>query len=280
MPIKDALSQTQYTGMLGKQPIHLFAEVHGDGVVSAMYIYDKYNTPIIANGRLRGSILELHEKGSQNKIVATLRFKHFDPKSQEAEGEWVDSVHDKHLPISLKREFVIEDGEQIDAGPVEVIQAEATKDNYFKTIVVKKKGEFSPQVVGVKVFTKRGNSVLQTFDLDVEYRGTDNVSVEDFNFDGLEDFSVFERSYFGPNTGSIYFLRNPKSDSYFKSTFSGVSLEFDSKAKLIHEHNECCGGYSGMNATYKVVDNKMVLIDQQCYKRDSKTRKMKTAACN
>src|SRR3712207_8121262 len=44
------------------------------------------------------------------------------------------------------------------------------------------------------------------------------------SFDGLVDFSVFESSYAGPNTSSIYILAIPNSEKYVVSDFSGTSL--------------------------------------------------------
>ncbi len=279
LSFKVAFSQTQYTGTLGVQTIHLFIQTYGDGVVHGVYMYDKYGSPIIVNGKLSDGTLELLEKGSVNNSEAFIKFQQFDPRAQEVKGEWSAKGSEKRIPINLKREFVIEDGEQIEAAPVEVIQASATKDHYFKTVVVKRKGDFYPQVTGVKVLKKGKNSVLQAINLEAEYRGASNVSVGDYNFDGLEDFSVFEASYAGPNTSSIYLLRNAKTSFYFESGFSGTSLEFDPNAKLIYEHNQCCAGSMGMNATYKVVNNKMKLIQKECYEMNSETGEMKTSRC-
>lgn len=279
MSFKIAFSQTQYAGALGVQPIHLFIQTYSDGVVHAVYMYDKYGSPIVVNGKLNGGTLELLEKRSANNSEALIKFENFDRRAQEVKGEWSTKGSEKRIPINLKREFVIEDGEQIDALPVEVIQASATKDHYFKTVVVKRKGDFYPQVTGVKVLKKGKNSVLQTISLEAEYRGASNVSVGDYNFDGLEDFSVFEASYAGPNTSRIYLLRNAKTSLYFESGFSGTSLEFDPNSKLIYEHNQCCAGSMGLNATYKVVNNKMKLIQKECYEINSETGEMKTSRC-
>ncbi len=72
--------------------------------------------------------------------------------------------------------------------------------------------------------------------------GLENITVDDYNFDGIQDFSVFETSYAGPNTSSLYFLYDLKSKKFFKSDFNGVSLEFDMKKKEIFELNQCCAG--------------------------------------
>ena len=121
---------------------------------------------------------------------------------------------------------------------------------------------------GIIIYQKKTDRLIQTIELDCQLFGIDNVSVGDYNFDGIEDFSVFEASYAGPNTSSIYILRKPNSDQYLKSNFSGASLEFDNDSKLIYEHNQCCAGRSHMNAIYKVVNNEMVLVEKKCLEYD------------
>jgi hypothetical protein len=92
----------------------------------------------------------------------------------------------------------------------------------------------------------------------------------DFNFDGITDFSIFESSYAGPNTSSLYFLYNPKTKKYFESGFSGTSLQFDEKGKRIIETNQCCAGSSVTTAEYKVIKNKMILEKERCFKWNDK----------
>jgi hypothetical protein len=78
----------------------------------------------------------------------------------------------------------------------------------------------------------------------------------------------------------LYFLYNPATDKYFESSFSGSSLEFDSKTKRIQEHSECCGGARQTNAEYKVVNNKMVLIKKTCLEYDEKLGNLKKVKCD
>jgi len=60
-------------------------------------------------------------------------------------------------------------------------------------------------------------------------------------------------------------LFDPKTNQYFDSGFSGVSLDFDKKTKRITEDNQCCAGRQRTKSIYKVVNNKMVLVEQHCY---------------
>lgn len=82
----------------------------------------------------------------------------------------------------------------------------------------------------------------------------------------MPDFSIFESSYAGPNTSSLYFLYNQKTQKYFDSGFTGVSLEFDAKSKRITETNSCCAGSSVVISEYKLVKNKMILTKEKCLK--------------
>lgn len=116
--------------------------------------------------------------------------------------------------------------------------------------------------------------------MECQFLGMNNISVYDYNFDGIEDFSIFELSYAGPNTSRIYILRDSSSNKYFVSEISGISLNFDPNTKLIYEHNQCCAGRSYMNATYKLVNNKMVLIKQTCLEYDDEKEDFIETKCD
>lgn len=110
--------------------------------------------------------------------------------------------------------------------------------------------------------------------------GLYDIEIDDYNFDGKKDFSVFEASYAGSNTTRKYFLYDPQMNKFFDSKFAGVSLTFNQKTKQISELNQCCAGRQQTVSKYKVVNNKMVLVEQHCYiwsekKQDFIERKLK-----
>lgn len=263
-------SQSSYSGHLGKFPITLVMYHYGDGDSRAYYVYNKFDTPITINGTLNNGVLSLFEKVGGRDISATLVFENFVEAAQEIKGKWINSDSTKTYQVSLQKDFDIGYGDNLEWKIKELIQSNSTKDHYFKTIITKERGVFYARISGVKIFEKGTDKLIQTIELDCQLFGIDNVSVGDYNFDGIEDFSVFEASYAGPNTSSIYILRDPNSDKYLKSSFSGSSLEFDNDSNLIYEHNQCCAGRSHMNATYKVVNNEMILIEQKCLDYDEK----------
>jgi hypothetical protein len=100
-----------------------------------------------------------------------------------------------------------------------------------------------------------------------------SIELDDYNFDGHMDFSVYESDNYSGNTTKLYFLYNPKTKSFFLSEISGVSLEFNPKSKRIYEEYHCCLGSIWRKSTYKIINNKMVLIKAHCYIYNHKLEK-------
>jgi hypothetical protein len=252
-----------YEGTLGKQPIHLVLEDYSDGAVSAMYVYDRHDTPIALSGRADGGRLELHEKDGE-RAVATLRFGGFAHASATLAGTWSPAGGGAPLPIALRKVLELERYRPMAGPAVEILQGASTPDHYFKVSFAPEGHDGRPRAVAVSVYRKRTDQWLQTFEVDADARGFQGVDTGDFDFDGVADFSLFEASAAGPNTTSLYFLNRPATGMYVLSGISGVSLEFDAGTKRVHEHNQCCAGRSHMNATYRVVDDKLVLESREC----------------
>jgi hypothetical protein len=163
--------------------------------------------------------------------------------------------NEKQLKITLSKKAEIDDG---------VIQNTSIDDKYFRIVT-----DYQ-SVTEIQIFQKKTDKLIQKFNVDCQFMGLYCISTGDFNFDGLTDFSIFESSYAGPNTSSLYFLYNPKTKKYFESSFSGTSLQFDEKRKRIIETNQCCAGASVTTAEYKVINNKMVLEKERCFKWNEK----------
>jgi len=267
-------AQTSYTGFIDKFPIDLVTNIYSDGVANAIYAYQKFDEPIIINGRLEKSVLTLLEKNGKGKNVSMFTFENFDVKSNTIVGTWANLKTLKEFKVILNKDFDVAYGEDVEWNNREIIQPVSLKDQYFKLLISKNKDDFYARVTGIKIIEKKKDSLIQKIDMDCQLLGLDNIFVGDFNFDGLPDFSVFESSYAGPNTSSLYFLYNPATKKYFNSGFSGVSLAFDNKKKTISEHNQCCAGSQHTTAIYKVVNNKMVLIEQHCYKWDEEKEEL------
>lgn len=264
--------QTTYNGYIDKYPIELVTFIYSDGDARAIYAYSNYDEPIIIDGRLQQNKLTLFEKKG-GKTQATLTFEDFNAKTDKLEGNWTDLKTGKQLKITLEKRYGVDCDDTAAWKGREILQPVSLGNKYFKLILSKEK-EDCARVTGIKILEKKTDRLIQQIDLDCQLLALDNVSTGDFNFDGIKDFSVFESSYAGSNTSSLYFLYDSTTKKYFNSGFTGTSLEFDSKSKTIFERNECCGGTSVTTAEYNVVKNKMVLIKQHCYKWDEKKQEL------
>ncbi len=250
-----------FSGHIDKYPIQLVTYSFSDGDTRATYAYNKHDTPIIINGKKKNESLVLFEKNEKGEVSATLEFQKFQPVNNQIEGRWISQDKQRAFNIKLSELYAFDSYDETTFDKLEFMQPASTEDHYFKLLISKEKEE-DIRVVGVRVYEKKTDRLIQEIALDCRFWGLNSITVGDFNFDCIDDFSVFETSYAGPNTSSIYILRAPDSEKYFVSEISGISLEFDSG--LIYEHNQCCAGRSHMNATYKLVNNKMVLINSSC----------------
>ncbi len=262
-------AQTSYVGFIDTNPIELLTTIYSDGDARAIYCYTNFDEPIVITGNFKNGKLTLFETNN-NKKTASLQFDNFNSKSNKLEGAWTDLKTKKELKIIINKSFDIEHGDSVEWLGREIIQGVSLDNKYFKLIVSKTKNNYYAKVNGVKIVEKKTDKLLQQINLDCQLLGLNNISIDDYNFDGIMDFSVFEASYAGPNTSSLYFLYDDKTNKYIESGFSGVSLEFNSHLKRIFERNQCCAGASVTTAEYKVVENNMVLIKKHCFKWDEK----------
>ncbi len=275
----NLFAQISYTGYIDKYPVEFVIDRCIEGKIRAFYVYTKFDDPIKIEGTLKNELLTLNEKDSLGKNVATLVFKNVKSTNAHLEGIWKDLKTKKALNITLTKSFDVDNGEDMILQKKELLQGYALKDKYFKLVVGKPKADLNMQVIGLKIFEKKTDKLLQYIDLGCQLWGFENITIDDYNFDGIMDFSTCTQTYAGPNTSATYFLYDSKTGKYFKSSFEGISLEFDQNKKRIYERNQCCAGRSVMNAEYKVVNNKMVLIKKTCLELNEKTDKYKIVKC-
>jgi hypothetical protein len=266
-----------FSGYIDKYPIQLVTFSYSDGITRAIYSYDKHDTPMIINGKQKNDslfLIEYNDKGG-----AIFEFPMFKSTSKEIIGKWISQNKQTIYDIKLTKINQFDSYDSTSFDTLEFMQPYSINNHYFKLLITKKEGDVI-RVTGVRIYEKETDRLIQQLNMDCEFWGLENISVGDYNFDGIDDFSVFESSYAGPNTSRIYVLRNPKAEKYFISEISGISLEFDPGAKLIYEHNQSCAGHSHMNATYKLIDNKMVLIEQKCLEYDDEKEDFIEKECN
>lgn len=272
-------AQINYKGFIDEYPIEFVTDIYSDGQGTAIYAYSNYDTPIVLNAKLSGKTLVFTEKDKSEKETAKLRFENYNAESEQLNGIWKDLNSGKELKISLTKEFDLNSNAGEEWTEREILQSVSMKGKYIK-LVISKDTDGSFGVSGIKVIEKKTDKLIQKIDIGSPNLGLFNVSVGDYNFDGFEEFSVFESSYAGPNTSRVYFLYNPQTGKYFESSFTGTSLEFDSKTKRIVEHNQCCAGRSIERTEYKLVNNKMIFVKKTCFEYDQKTKDYKKLKCD
>lgn len=276
-----ASGQTVYTGFVDKYPVEFIVDqmysANGDSQsINGLYMYTRFNEPISLTGTINKKKLVLNEQNSNGKTTANFVFNPYFQEKDSIIGIWKNSVTNKELSVRLSRKynFDVYDSVNYRIQDRELLQAASLKNYFFKILVSKDTSNHYAKVLEVnrvEVCEKKTGKIFQTVDLNCEFKlGFNSVDVNDYNFDGIPDFCVFERSYTGPNTTSRYFLNDPKTNRFFDSKYEGVSLEFDEKKKLIYEHDELDLGSEVINSVYKVVNNKMVPVKQSAIKKNSK----------
>lgn len=258
-------AQTIYTGTIGTYPVELVMNMYANGVGEGVYAYTKHNTPIKLLARITGKKMVLTEKAG-----TTLEFPIYSAAAATLTGTWKDASTKKELPITLTKNYELSYGSKEEWKEKELLQDTSFTNTYFKLVLTKKRDEDEASVMGVRLYDKKTQRLVQYMAFASNRAAIYNVEIGDFNFDGHLDFSVFEHSYAGPNTSSIYYLFDPLKKTFFDAHYEGVSLEFDYTSKKIIERNQCCAGERTAVAIYKVVNNKMVMKEHHCYRWDEK----------
>lgn len=127
----------------------------------------------------------------------------------------------------------------------------------------KEKTAYNSQWVCVQVLDKPTRQLVQKIELNTSGRG-DSFDIEDYNFDGHDDFSLLGGCGTLDNFYSYYFLFDTETKTFIESGFEGTNLVFDGSSKTITSRNRSRAGASVASQTYKLVDNQMILIEQQC----------------
>jgi hypothetical protein len=203
----SAFSQTSYSGSIDKYPIQLFVSEIVYSSVEAVYSYDKFGTPIAVDGEFEKGTLTLKETNANEEVTAKMVFKNYSADANEITGQWTDQKSGKVLGITLKKNYQVRYLQPYPA-KTEWLQTESTPQYYFKTVNSEKGKEERGRVVALKVFEKKTNKLFQEIAVDCEVRGFNSLWVEDYNKDGIQDFSIFKEQFAGANTSSLYFAKD------------------------------------------------------------------------
>jgi len=265
-----------YSGFIGNLAIELTLDSYSEGKTQGVYSFKKNDNQVELLGEIYGGDLILSNSDTIEKRTEQFIIPSISLNKKSVTGIWKDLKSGKEFKIQLTKTSQFDLYDETTFSSLEFMQAKSSEDHYFRLILTKKKTE-DVKVIGVKVYQKVSDSLINSFSIESEFIGLNNISVDDFNFDGKLDFSVFEASYIGRNTSSIYFLKT-NSNNYFKSDFRGVSLQFDSKKELITEHNSSNSSFQ--NKIYSIKDNKMIFLREECFTYDLGYEKFVPVNCD
>lgn len=166
---------------------------------------------------------------------------------------------------------------------IDFLQANSTKDFYFKLVISKKKKE-AAKIIGIKVFSKKDGRLTQTitginvgFLLSIEHIITEN---KDYNFDGdNNDFRIgsMKDLYWGSWITEFYSY-DKKQKKYVKLNLKGNDIRLDSKTKTATDYKLCFSrkteGRIELNDTFQYMgNNHYKQIKTKClYKEDDVQR--------
>lgn len=260
-----ANAQYVYKGSVDKYPVEFLIDSYSGADVSAVYAYERFDKPIRISGRQTDSGLTLIERSFELVDTTTMIFQGAKLGDDSLNGIWFNVRTGKRFEIRLTKDIQLDAADGAAYTDYGIIQDAELDSAYFRLLISRKAGE-GPGVTGLRVHRKGDDKMLQEMRFEAVFLGLGGVMTGDYNFDGHEEFSVFEEGFSGPNTSSIYFLYDPKSRKYFLSGIRGISLEFDQKRKRIVEVNQCCAGSQVQHMEYKLVGNKMVRTATRCFK--------------
>lgn len=268
---RKGFSQVQYSGVIDEQ-VFTMVLYKVDGNKIKGYAVNESNFKVsILESEINGEYLMLTEENKDRTTTNLFKLKTVDVGTPMLKGmAYLKSK--ETVDFQLKMDFNLKD--KVVGEVYELIQPQFSEGQYFKTVLKQSVDDNYLRVQGIKVFDKQNQALIQTIDLDCDFRFLDQLDIGDYNFDGISDLSIFEASYVGPNSSYVYVLKNLESDTYEKSQIQGISLEFDPITKTIKERNQCCAGSIVSIATYKLVDSKMKLIKEECFVWNEETEEL------
>ncbi len=265
-----ANAQYVYKGAVDKYTVEFVMDPYSDGIVNAVYAYDRFDKPIRISGRQSDTGLLLIERSFESADTTTMHFPGGQVGADSLQGTWYNAKSGRTFPIRLARSFQLDEPGSQSYKDYALLQDAELDSMYLKVLVSRDAGQ-DPRVTGVRLYRKGDDRLLQELRMDGSFLVLGSITTGDFNFDGYKDFSVFEQGYAGPNTSSVYFLYDPGTRKYFRSEIGGVSLEFDPVRRRIIEVNQCCAGTQMQRIEYKLVKNKMVKTASHCFKWNEKS---------
>lgn len=296
---QNTFSQTvSYVGFIGDELIELVLHNHNYkgydyDYIRALYMFDRFDDTKRIDGRFRkkDKTLELYDIDfvPNGDTLKVLRFENFHKDSIEVLGKYTDLKTQEILPIRLFRNFQLCGYE--DCEEQTIIVKGSTQKHYFRLMIESSK-DFGSSVSAVKVYEKGTDKLLQRIDLkySCDFRNLlDDIWVDDYNFDGYEDFAILEHQHIGTNFFHLHILFNPYTEQYFVSNIRGSDLTFTKTEEKVIITSHFYTDAREYSDTYELKNNKMIFVEgwhiyhdsgeKECYIWNEKTQEAEKCEC-
>jgi len=253
----ELFAQIIYSGIIENHRVNL---VVSDKFDKAYFTFDKIEKPIFVYGRCVSKMLLLNGTLDSLKQNVSIYSSNFDSLSANLNVS-IEFGTIQKFKGNLKKEFNIR--ELKESTQYELLESKTTNSNYFKLLLLKENNEI--QLKRINVFDKKSDKLLQSIDMNYSF-SQNNLEVFDYNFDGIEDFSLVERISIS-DTCRVYFFKISQTNQYFKSEISGCSLKFNSDLKTIEKFEGIPKNDSIVvfeTTTFILKNNNLFQVDKKC----------------
>jgi len=197
-----------FKGYVGKSPIELAIYNYSDNYVVGVYSYDKHKTPIGFNGKIVKDTMVFYENYNWNNYNAVFNFIEWNPNDEKLVGEWINLNNRDKLNVVLNKKFMFNTFDKTEFDTLELMQEKSTKDDYFTLLIQKSTGDIA-SFYGVRIYDKKTKKLNQQIELKESYDKIQFsiVEVNDYNYDGIDDFAVKFYDYKGNDPWGYCFIK-------------------------------------------------------------------------
>jgi hypothetical protein len=232
-------AQTNYFGTVGGNEIFFSTDAYQfSEEITAVYLLEEDYEPYWMTGLLDFGTLKLSEF-IDGEIVAILEIPNFDDQKEMLTGSMTFMGSGETFDLKLDRLYSLsEDDSSWEDGRLD--QLWRFDDYYFVLLTSKTEDEYYARVTGIQIFDDNHQIIQEISGIDCSsVRGYNSIQIEDFNFDGALDFSIFQEQYSGANTMSMYYLFNEEDEEFqFSEDLSYLmSAEFNPDRGIVIERN-------------------------------------------
>lgn len=218
-----------FKGKIGENKIEMFLNFDWSNYkVHGIYKYEKFNNIISIDGKI-GEPIEIIEY-QNNLPFAKLTFSHFNDMNNPIVGIWKKLNDNKEIPIEIKNtEDILCANKACFYEKAEILQKKSTKYEFFKLEIQKNEDNNNPIVTSINVYSKKTGKLIKKIPCICPYKETNSIEIGDFNFDGIEDFSIYKSS--NKYIRKYYFIKSK--NKFLKVNFYSDNLIFDKNKKVI-----------------------------------------------